>query len=192
MLKHFLAYMFRMKHIRRWSLMRNSWDEDVAQHSHQVAMVAHTLALYKNARFGGGANPDRAAALAIYHEAPEVITGDVATPIKYFSKEFRLSFGYIETLAADKLLTMVPDDLRPEMQKLVMHPHEDPEWPRVKAADSICAYIKCIEEEKAGNSEFSKASKETLAKIKSYNLPEVDAFMEECLPSFQLTLDEME
>ncbi len=192
MSRHFFAYMSRMKHIKRWSLMRNTWQEDVAQHSLQVAMIAHALALYKNARFGGGADPERAACLGLYHEAPEVITGDMPTPIKYFSGAFRAAFGQIESLASDRLLNTVPEDLRPALRPLIQDPEKDPEWPRVKAADTLSAYIKCIEEESAGNREFSKAARETLAKLKAYDMPELKAFMEECLPAFTLTLDELD
>ncbi|MDR3086321.1 MAG: 5'-deoxynucleotidase [Christensenellaceae bacterium] len=189
---HFFAYLFRMKHLRRWPLMRSSVEEDVAQHSHQVAMVAHALALYKNLCFGGGANPDRAAALALYHEAPEVITGDIATPIKYASPELRASFGVIEALAAKKLHATLPEGLREAFRGLLLEPENDPEWQRVKAADTICAYIKCIEEVKAGNAEFSRAEKETRQKVEAIGLPEAKRFLEECLPSFGLTIDEME
>lgn len=189
---HFFAYMSRMKHIKRWSLMRNSWQEDIAQHSLQVAMIAHTLALYKNARYGGGANPERAATLAMYHEAPEVITGDIATPIKYFNPEIRANFGTIEVLAAKKLHTMIPQDIRSSFDSLILAPEEDPEWKRVKAADTLSAYIKCVEETKAGNAEFYKAARETRQKLESLHMQEVDAFMQECLPSFMLTLDELD
>ena len=126
MRSHFFAYMSRMKHIKRWSLMRNTWQEDIAQHSLQVAMIAHALALYKNARFGGGADPQRAVCLALYHEAPEVITGDMPTPIKYFSGEFREAFGQIEQLAADRLMNTVPEDLRPSLEPLIRNPEDDP------------------------------------------------------------------
>ncbi|MDR2513865.1 MAG: 5'-deoxynucleotidase [Christensenellaceae bacterium] len=189
---HFFAYLFRMKHLRRWPLMRSSVKEDVAQHSHQVAMVAHALALYKNLYFGGGADPGRAAALALYHEAPEVITGDIATPIKYASPEFRASFGVIEALAAGKLHAALPEGLREAFRGLLIEPENDPEWRRVKAADTICAYIKCVEELKAGNAEFARAERETRKKVEAIELPEARRFLEECLPSFSLTIDEMD
>ena len=192
MSSHFFAYMSRMKHIKRWSLMRNTWQEDIAQHSLQVAMIAHALALLRNRRFGGGADPERAALLALYHEAPEVITGDLPTPIKYFSQDFREAFGTIERLAADRLLRTAPETLRPVLAPLIESPESDPEWPRVKAADTLAAYIKCIEEERAGNREFSKAARETLHKLLSYQMEEVGAFLEDCLPSFSLTLDELD
>ena len=193
MRRHFFAYMSRMKHIKRWALMRNTWQEDIAQHSLQVAMIAHALALLRNRRFGGGADPQRAALLALYHEAPEVITGDLATPIKYFSPEIRASFGHIEELSAKKLCALVPEDLRPALSPMLVTPESDPEWPRVKAADTIAAYIHCIEEVKAGNSEFRKVADQILRKIRDrHDLPEVHAFLEECLPSYMLTLEELD
>lgn len=185
--------MSRMKHIKRWALMRNTWQEDIAQHSLQVSMIAHALALLRNRRFGGGADPERAALLALYHEAPEVITGDIATPIKYFSPEIRASFGHIEELSAKKLSALVPEDLRPALEPMLVTPEADPEWRRVKAADTIAAYIHCIEEVKAGNSEFEKVADQILQKIHDrYDMPEVRAFLEECLPSYRLTLEELD
>lgn len=191
MLYHFFAYMSRMKHIKRWALMRNTWQEDIAQHSLQVAMIAHALAVLRNERFGGGANPERAMALAVYHEAPEVITGDMATPIKYFNPGIRSAYKEIEGIAADKLHSMLPDDLRPAYAPLLLNPERDPEWRRVKAADKLSAYIKCIEELNAGNREFSKAADSIRREIDGYNLPEVQAFLAEFLPSFSLTMDEL-
>ena len=133
--------MSRMKHIKRWALMRNTWQEDIAQHSLQVSMIAHALALLRNRRFGGGADPERAALLALYHEAPEVITGDLATPIKYFNPGIRSAYKEIEGIAARKLHSMLPEDLQGDYAHLLLTPESDPEWPRVKAADKIAAYI---------------------------------------------------
>ena len=146
-----------MKHIKRWALMRNTWQEDIAQHSLQVSMIAHALALLRNQRFGGGADPERAALLALYHEAPEVITGDLATPIKYFNPGIRSAYKEIEGIAARKLHSMLPEDLQGDYAHLLLTPESDPEWPRVKAADKIAAYIKCVEELRAGNDEFARA-----------------------------------
>lgn len=189
---HFFVFMARMRHIKRWALMRNSWEEDIAQHSLQTSMIAHSLAILKNARFGGGADPKRAMELAMYHEAPEVMTGDLATPIKYFSPEIRKAYKNIEALSAGKLLTMLPEDVRREYAHLLLDPENDPEWVRVKAADKISAYLKCVEENRAGNSEFRKAEESILREIQEkYDLPEVRAFMEEFVPSFSLTLDEL-
>ena len=190
---HFFAYMSRMKHIKRWALMRNTWQEDVAQHSLQVGMIAHALACLRNERFGGGANPARALELAVYHEAPEVITGDLPTPIKYFNPDIRSSYRQIEDAAAQKLLTMLPGDLQSVYSPLLRSPDGDPEWRRVKAADKIAAYIKCLEEERAGNAEFSKAGQSIRRELGGIaaQLPEAQAFIEEFLPSFCLTLDEL-
>jgi 5'-deoxynucleotidase len=190
--RHFFAYMSRMKHIKRWALMRNTWQEDIAQHSLQVAMIAHALALLRNERFGGGADPERAMALAVYHEAPEVITGDLATPIKYFNPGIRTAYKEIEGIAAKKLLTMLPDDLAPRYRPYLMDAEQDPEWRRVKAADKLSAYIKCVEELRAGNEEFRKAGETIRQEIEGIDLPEVRAFTEEFLPSFHLTMDEMD
>ncbi len=184
--------MSRMKHIKRWALMRNTWQEDIAQHSLQVAMIAHALALMRNARFGGGANPERAIALAVYHEAPEVITGDLATPIKYFNPGIRTAYKEIEGIAARKLSSMLPGDLQPQYRPYLLDAQSDPEWRRVKAADKLSAYVKCVEEMRAGNEEFRKAAESIWREIEAFDLPEVRAFAEEFLPSFQLTMDEMD
>ena len=184
--------MSRMKHIKRWALMRNTWQEDIAQHSLQVSMIAHALALLRNRRFGGGADPERAALLALYHEAPEVITGDIATPIKYFNPGIRSAYKEIEGIAARKLHSMLPEDLQGDYAHLLLTPESDPEWPRVKAADKIAAYIKCVEELKAGNHEFKQAAEQTLEALKASPLPEVGYFMEHFLPGFSLTLDELQ
>ena len=181
-----------MKHIKRWALMRNTWQEDIAQHSLQVAMIAHALAVLRNERFGGGANPERAMALAVYHEAPEVITGDMATPIKYFNPGIRSAYKEIEGIAADKLHSMLPDDLRPAYAPLLLDPERDPEWRRVKAADKLSAYIKCVEELKAGNLEFKKAAEQTRRALDEMKMPELDYFMAHCMESFSMTLDELE
>ena len=188
---HFFAYMARLKHIRRWNMRRNSFEEDVAQHSLQVSMIAYALAAYRNARFGGGANPDRAAALATFHEAPEVITGDLATPIKYFNPGIRSAYKEIEGIAARKLHSMLPEDPQGDYAHLLLTPESDPEWPRVKAADKIAAYIKCVEELRAGNDEFARAGESILAQIEALDLPEARAFLSEFLPSFRLTMDEL-
>ena len=190
---HFFAYMSRMKHIKRWPLMRNTWQEDIAQHSLQVAMISHALAVLKNTRFGGGADPERAMTLAVYHEAPETITGDLPTPIKYFNPAIRTAYKAIEADAAKKLHGMLPDDLRGEYETLLLNPEDDPEWRRVKAADKIAAYIKCMEEDRAGNREFSKAGESIKRDLDRLceEMPEVNAYVQDFLPSFALTLDEL-
>ena len=188
---HFFGYLARTKHIRRWGLMRNTRDENIQEHSLQAAMIAHALAVIKNKLFGGTVDAERVMALAVYHEVGEVITGDLATPIKYFNPEIKNAYKEIERVAEDKLLRMLPDELRGEFEPLVKQREDDEAYAIVKAADKICAYLKCVEEMSAGNSEFAKA-KNTLKKtIDNMNRPEVDYFMKTFVPSFELTLDEL-
>ncbi len=189
---HFFGYMARMKHIKRWGLMRNTREENIQEHSLQAAMIAHSLALIKNELFGGRVDAEHVMALAIYHEAGEVITGDLATPIKYFSPEIRSAYKDIELVAEKKLVSMVPEALRGEYEKLILHREEDAEaYAIVKAADKICAYLKCVEELSAGNTEFAAAKRATGKAIKEMDRPEVKYFMETFAPSFELSLDEM-
>ena len=188
---HFFGYLARMKHIRRWGLMRNTRDENIQEHSLQAAMIAHALAVIKNKLFGGNVDAERVMALAVYHEVGEVITGDLATPIKYFNPEIKNAYKEIERVAEEKLLCMLPDELRDEFEPLVKQREDDEAYAIVKAADKICAYLKCVEEMSAGNSEFAKAKKTLKKTIDSMNRPEVDYFMKTFVPSFELTLDEL-
>ncbi|NLG37620.1 MAG: 5'-deoxynucleotidase [Clostridiales bacterium] len=190
MASHFFAYMARMKFILRWGLMRNTRPENIAEHSLQVAMVAHALALIRNRRYGGAVDPERVLALSVYHEASEVITGDLATPIKYFNPEIKEAYKRIEGVACDRILRMLPDDLRHDYAPLILQ-EEGEEHRIVKAADRICALLKCIEEEKAGNTEFIRARQSIERTISALGLPEVADFMAEFVPSFDLTLDEL-
>lgn len=190
MASHFFAYMARMKYILRWGLMRNTRPENIAEHSLQVAMVAHALALIRNRRYGGAVDPERVLALSVYHETSEVITGDLATPIKYFNPEIKDAYKRIEGFACGRILRMLPDDLRPDYTPLIEQ-EEGEEHAIVKAADRICALLKCIEEEKAGNTEFSRARQSIERSINALHLPEVADFMTEFVPSFDLTLDEL-
>lgn len=189
---HFFGYMARMKYIKRWGLMRNTREENIQEHSLQTAMIAHALALIKNKLFGGGVDAEHVMALAVYHEAGEVITGDLATPIKYFSPEIRAAYKDIERVAEDKLTGMLPDALRGEFEALILRREDDAEaYAIVKAADKICAYLKCVEELSAGNTEFTQAKKTIEKAIKKMDRPEVKYFMETFVPSFSLSLDEM-
>lgn len=189
---HFFSYMARMKHIKRWGLMRNTYEENIQEHSLQTAMIAHVLALIKNRMFGGNVNAERVLALAVYHETGEVITGDLATPIKYFNPEIKTAYKQIERVAEEKLINMMPDALKEDYKSLILGRENDPElYAIVKAADKICAYLKCVEELSAGNSEFEQAKKTIGKAIKKMNRPEVDYFMKTFVPSFELTLDEM-
>lgn len=195
-MSHFFAYMARMKHIQRWGLMRNTMMENIQEHSLQVAMIAHCLALIKNRFFDGKVNPEKVAVLAMYHEASEVITGDLATPIKYFNPEIKTAYHAIEGIAKKRLFRMLPPELQSVYAELLLSGEEQANGPQhyelVKAADKIAAYLKCLEELKAGNQEFSKAEKTIKAQIEGMTLPEVAYFMKEFVPSFSLTLDELD
>ena len=188
---HFFGYMARMKHIKRWGLMRNTRDENIQEHSLQAAMIAHALAVIKNALFGGNMDAERVMALAVYHEAGEVITGDLATPIKYFNPEINNAYKQIERVAEDKLLGMLPDELREAYAPLVKQRDDDEAHAIVKAADKLSAYIKCVEELKAGNLEFREAAEQTRRTLEGYGLPEVAYFLETFIDSFSLTLDQL-
>ena len=191
-MSHFFAYLAKMKFIQRWGLMRNTHRENIQEHSLQVAMIAHNLAVIHNRVFNGTINPERVMVLAVYHEACEVITGDLATPIKYFNPEIKKAFRAIEELANQRLFQMIPIELQPDYQTLFF-PEETERlaWQLVKAADKICAYLKCLEELKAGNQEFSKASTKIEQELNQYQLSEVSYFLENFVPSFSLTLDEL-
>ncbi len=191
-MSHLFAYLARMKFIERWGLMRNTQVENIMEHSLQVAMTAHALALIHNRRFGGQISPERAATLALFHDASEVITGDLATPIKYFNPEIKTAYRAIERVAKNKLVTLAPDDLQADYRSLFFPGEADEEaWALVRAADKICAYLKCLEELKAGNGEFVQAEKAIKADLEKLELPEVRVFLETFVPSFSLTLDEL-
>jgi 5'-deoxynucleotidase len=190
MKSHFFAYLSKMKYINRWGLMRNTRQENIQEHSHQVAIIAHALAIIKNSLFGGSLDAEHIMALAAYHEAGEVITGDLATPIKYFNPEIKEAYKKIEHIAELKLLEMLPEELR-EYYETMLHQESDENHRVVKAADKICAYLKCVEELKAGNEEFMKASANIRTQIDDLGMPEVDYFMQVFVPSFSLTLDEL-
>ncbi len=187
----FFSYLSRLRFIQRWSLMRNTREENVQEHSLQVAHIAHALAVIRNERYGGGADPARAAELAIFHETGEVMTGDLATPIKYFSPDLTQAYKRVERIASGKMLSLLPEDMRKTYAPLLLSPERDPEWARVKAADRICAYLKCVEEERAGNTEFTKAKAAILRDIDASDLGEVGDFMREFAPAFEMTLDEL-
>ena len=182
-----------MKLIKRWSLMKSVSDENIAEHSAQVAQIAHALALIKNRRFGGDLNVDRVATMALYHETSEVLTGDLPTPIKYYNPEIRKAYKDIESTANEKLISMLPDDLREDYRELIEPETDSYEAVLVKAADKISAYIKCIEEMRSGNREFAKAEialREAVEKYYCYE--EVKYFCETFIESFGKTLDELE
>ncbi|MFA5550734.1 MAG: 5'-deoxynucleotidase [Trueperaceae bacterium] len=192
MTSHFFAYLSRMKFIQRWGLMRNTRLENTQEHSLQVAMIAHALAVIGNRKFGSSVDPNRTALLAVYHDAEEVITGDVPTPIKYFNPTIKEALFDIETVARNRLLAMLPEELRGEYGDLFFHSEQDSEeWRVVKRADKLTAYLKCIEEAKAGNEEFLKAEQSILRELESDDDPALRYFLETFVPSFRLTLDEL-
>ncbi|MDD4797155.1 MAG: 5'-deoxynucleotidase [Eubacteriales bacterium] len=189
-MSHFFAYMARMKNIFRWSLMRNTRPENIQEHSQQVAMIAHALGVIRNQLYGGSVDLEKVLALAVYHEAGEVITGDLPTPIKYFNPKISDAYREIEAYACEKLLCMLPTELHAVYQPLLLQT-PSPERALVKAADRISAYAKCMEELRAGNTEFERAAASVKQTIDALDLPEVTYFMKTFLPSFELTLDEL-
>ena len=189
---HFFALLSRMRYIDRWGLMRNTQVENIQEHSHMVAVLAHALAVIGQERFDSAVDPNEAAVAGLYHDAPEILTGDLPTPVKYDNPAIRDAYKTVEAVAADKLLSLLPDDLRPHFAPYVREELEPELLKVVKAADKLSAYLKCVEELKAGNLEFRSAADQCLSALKSIDLPALDYFMEEFLPGFSLTLDELE
>ena len=193
MSSHFFAIMSRMKYINRWGLMNNTKTENICEHSLEVAMLSHALVVLSNNRFGTSLNPEHAAVLGMYHDASEIITGDMPTPIKYFNPEISEAYKQVERVAEQKLVSYLPADLQDEYKPLLTITDADKDYiPFIKAADKLSALIKCIEEDKIGNREFSKAQASICANLIDMHLPYVDAFIEEFLPSYSLTLDEQD
>ena len=187
---NFYALIARMKNIGRWSLMRSVTPENVQEHSHMVAVIAHALAVIRREVVGRPCDPDACAAAALFHDAAEILTGDLPTPIKYFNPEIMTAYRQVEAAASEKLLSMLPAELRPAYEPLLGE--TDPEVKSiVKAADKLSAYIKCIEERRAGNDEFLQAERKTLDTLHAYSMPEVDYFLERFIPAFDRTLDEL-
>lgn len=188
---NFFAYISRMKYITRWSLMRNSISENIQEHSHMVAVLAHALGVIRRDVFRQPCDPNACAAAALFHDAPEIFTGDMPTPVKYFSPAIRQAYGQVEDMAAARLLGMLPEEMRGAYEPLLRE--TDGEQRRlVKAADKLSAYIKCLEELKAGNHEFADAARETLSALQRMGLAEVDWFLDHFGPSFGLTLDRLQ
>ena len=189
--QNFYALISRMKYIDRWALMRNTVSENIQEHSHQVAVLAHALAVIQNRYFGGKLDPGQVSVAALYHDATEIITGDMPTPIKYFNATIRDSYKAVEANAADRLLAMLPEDLRDIYDPLLKE--SDPEVKAVvKAADKLSAYLKCVEELKAGNAEFRLAKEQTWTALCENPSPALQYFIEHFLPGFELTLDELQ
>lgn len=193
-MSHFFAFLDRMKFIRRWSLMRSVRDENIMEHSAQVAMLAHALALITNERCEEKVDVEKTVLYALYHESSEVMTGDLPTPIKYRNEKIRDSYHEIEAEACGKLLDMLPEPLRAEMSKSILPDADTAECRIMKCADKLSAYIKCLEELRAGNKEFSKAAATISRELeeKAQEFPALRYFMSEFIPSFALTLDELE
>jgi len=188
----FFALISRMKNITRWTLMRNSAVENVQEHSHMVAIIAHALAVISRDIFFSDADPEKCAAGALFHDAAEIFTGDMPTPIKYFDPEILSAYRRVEARASKKLLHSLPPQLRPAYEPLLSGAHDEKTNEIILAADKLTAYIKCLEELKAGNSEFLIASKQSLNKLIALKMVEVDYFMENFIESFELSLDELD
>ena len=187
---NFYALIARMKNIGRWALMRSVTPENVQEHSHMVAVLAHALAVIRRDVYGIPCDPNAAAAAALFHDASEILTGDLPTPIKYNNPEIMTAYRQVEAAASERLLDMLPAELRPAYEPLLQEP--DPEIRAlVKAADKLAAYIKCIEERRAGNDEFLQAEQKSLETLQGYDLPEVRYFLERFIPAFDRTLDEL-
>ncbi len=191
MSNNFFAYLSRMRYIERWSLMRNALPENIQEHSHMVAVIAHALGVIRRDVFHVPCNPEEYAAVALYHDCSEILTGDLPTPIKYHSPEIMDAYRQVEQLACDKLLDTLPTELRGAFQPVLDGETAARCHDLVKAADKLSAYIKCIEERRAGNDDFLSAERSTRRTLENYRLPEVDYFLEHFIPAFELTLDEL-
>ena len=191
MANEFYALLGRMRYITRWGLMRNSFSENIQEHSHQVAVLAHALALIRREILKlDGPDPDRCAVAALYHDASEILTGDLPTPIKYYNPDIKEAYKQVERIAGQRLLDMLPAQLRESYEHLVLE--DDAEvTPIVKAADKLSAYIKCIEEQKAGNTEFDSAAEQTMKAMKAMDMAELNWFIDNCLEAFTLNIDQL-
>ena len=191
MQSRFYALISRMRYIGRWGLMRNTFQENIQEHSHMVAVLAHALALIQRDILHEPADPDRCASAALFHDASEILTGDLPTPIKYYNPAIKQAYKQVEAISCEKLLALLPEELRASYRPLLLE--SDEQVARiVKAADKLSAHIKCLEELKAGNAEFDSAARQTREALEQMHLPCLDYFMEHCLDSFRLTLDELE
>jgi 5'-deoxynucleotidase len=187
---NFFPMIARMRYINRWGLMRNTFQENIQEHSHQVAVLAHALAIIQNRYYGGHMDPGAVAVAALYHDASEILTGDMPTPIKYDNPDIQTAYKQVESVAEQRLLSMLPEDLRPDYEAALTI--SDPEvHALVKAADKLSAYLKCVEELKAGNAEFKKAKEQTYAALTHNATPALQYFMDHFLDGFELTLDEL-
>ena len=191
MSNEFYALTGRMRNITRWALMRNSFSENVQEHSHQVAVLAHALALIRREILGlEGPDPDKCAVAALYHDVTETLTGDMPTPIKYYNPQIKEAYKQVERIAGERLLEMLPQELRAHYSSYILEDDAAVDG-IVKAADKLSAYIKCVEEQKAGTSEFESAAVQTMSAMKAMERPELDWFIRECLPAYSLNLDQL-
>ena len=191
MANEFYALLGRMRYITRWGLMRNTFSENIQEHSHQVAVLSHALALIRREILHlAGPDPDKCAVAALYHDASEILTGDMPTPIKYYNPDIKAAYKQVERIAGERLLQMLPPQLVDSYRSYVLE-EDETVTPIVKAADKLSAYIKCVEEQKAGNTEFDSAADLTLQALKDLHLPELDWFLENCLTPFTLNLDQL-
>ena len=188
---NFFAYLSRMRYIGRWSLMRNALPENIQEHSHEVAVLAHALALIRREVFGVPCDPEEYAAVALYHDCSEILTGDLPTPIKYHSPEISEAYRSVEALACEKLLATLPAELQGAFRPMLSGETAERCRDLVKAADKLSAYIKCIAERRAGNDDFLSAERQTRRILEQMRLPEVDYFLQHFIPAFELTLDEL-
>ncbi len=188
---HFFAMMARMKYINRWGLMKNTLNENICEHSLDVAVIAHALGVINNTYYNGSINPERLALMGMFHDSTEIITGDMPTPVKYYSPVIRNAYKDVEQVARDELLSGIPEEMRPVYAPLLLDTEEEKElWKYVKAADKISAYIKCVEEMRMGNKDFEKALESTKRIIEDMKMPEADFFMERFMPAYMMTIDE--
>lgn len=190
-MQDFFAFISRMKYIPRWSLMRSTVQENVQEHSHMTAVLAHALGLIRRDVFGVPCDPEHLAAVALYHDAPEILTGDLPTPVKYHGAGIKAAYDEVEALAVEKLLGELPEALRPAYRALLTAERDPAEYELVRAADKLSALIKCVEERKAGSREFLSAETATRKKLAELHLPEADYFIEHFLPGFEKNLDEL-
>ena len=189
----FFAYLSRMRYINRWGLMRNTFQENIQEHSHMVAVLAHALAVIRRDVFGGDADPGLAAAAALYHDAPEILTGDLPTPVKYFSAEISGAYKAVEAASCQSLLDLLPADLREDYAPYLLPAGAYARYlPYLKAADRFSALVKCMEETRQGNFEFRRAAAQTREAISAMTLPEADCFLRDFIPAFEKTLDELQ
>lgn len=188
---HFYAMLSRMKYINRWGLMRNTRNENLCEHSLEVAFIAHALGIINNEVYGGNINAERLAILGMYHDVTEIITGDMPTPVKYYNPVIRNAYKEVEKVAGKQMLSGLSSEIRDRYESVLTETEEEKElWKYVKAADKISAYIKCLEERKTGNMDFADAEQTIYKAITDMHMDEVDYFMKEYIPAYMLTLDE--